>query len=206
MLQQTREDLIEESDDIKISKRSECYAANIITGGIVTTALIYTDAEVTCLSEEFVNNNKERLQDYPTLPVNGVAIIGPKGGKAIRLSKQIYTDVQLPDTLIQVVFLVVPKLSRPCIIGIDLLDELKSKINLESKKISFPHLESSPSLKIVNEEIATHKARVVNHLEKREESVDIHYEEIKKIERGNNNESRGKKSTKRNLMEISRNI
>ena len=133
----------------------------------MTTALIDTGAEVTCLLEEFVNNNKERLQDYPTLPVNGVTIIGPMGGKAIRLSKQIYTDVQLPDTLLQVVFLVVPKLSRQCIIGIDLLDELKSKIDLESKIISFPHLEGSPSLKIVNEEIKTDEARVVSHLEKK---------------------------------------
>ena len=128
-LQQTREDVIEESDDIKISKRSKCYVEYIIIGGIMTTALIDMGAEVTCLSEEFVNNNKERLQDYPTLPVNDLTIIGPMGGKAIRLSKQIYTDVQLPDTLIQVIFLEVLKLSRPCIIGIDLLDELKSKID-----------------------------------------------------------------------------
>ena len=70
--------------------------------------------------------NKERLQECPTLPINGVTLIGSIGGKTIRLSRQIYADVQLPNYTIQVVFLVVPKLSRPCIIGIDLLDEFKS--------------------------------------------------------------------------------
>ena len=173
-------DLIEESDDIKIRISSKCYVENIVIGDIMTIALIDTGAEVTCISKEFISNNKERLQDYPTLPVNGVTIIGPMGEKATRLSKQIYTDVQLPDTLLQVVFLIVPKLSRPCIIGNDLLDELKSKIDLESKIILFPHLEGSPSLKIVNEEIATHEARVVNHLEEREESLDVDYEAYEK--------------------------
>ena len=146
----------------------------------MSTALIDTGAEITCLSEEFVNNNKERLRVCPTLPINGVTIIGPLGGKAVRLKIQIYADIQLPDTLLQVFFLVVPKLSKPCIIGIDLLDELKSKIDLESKTISFPHLEGSSSLRIINEEITTHESRVVNHLEGKEESQDISYEEIKK--------------------------
>ena len=54
-------------------KRTKCYVANILVGGILTTALIDTRAELTCLSEEFVNKNKERLlQVCPTLPINGL--------------------------------------------------------------------------------------------------------------------------------------
>ena len=89
MLLQIREELLEEPSEIKISKRSKCYVANDIIGGIMTTALIDTGAEITCLSEEFVNNNKERLRVCPTLPVNGFTIIGPLGGKAVRLKTQI---------------------------------------------------------------------------------------------------------------------
>ena len=109
------------------------------------------------------------------------------GGKTIRLKKQIYADVQLPDTLIQVVFLVVQKLSRPCIIGIDLLDELKSRIDLENKTISFPLLEGKPFLKIMKKETEIsqkNRARTINHLEKDKELWDINYEEInQKIEK-----------------------
>ena len=91
---------------------SDVIVANILIGGVLTTALIDTGAEVTCISEEFINQNKERLRECPTLPVNGVTLIGPIEGKAIRLRRQIYADVQLPNYMIQVVFLVVPKLSR----------------------------------------------------------------------------------------------
>ena len=90
-------------------------------------------------------------------------------------------DIQLPYCLIQTIFLVVPKLSKPCIIGIDFLDHLRSKIDLDNKTISFPHLEGEPSLRIVNEEADTaHKNTLqeINSLEKDISAVDIEYEEV----------------------------
>ena len=116
MLQQPREELLKESGEIAMRKRTNCYAAYILIGGILTTALIDTGAAVTCLSE------------CPTLPINGVTLVGPMGGKAIRLRRQIYADVQLSNYLIQVVFLVVPKLSRPCIIGMDTRNKFHQKL------------------------------------------------------------------------------
>ena len=151
LLQRPREELLEESTDTETKKRFKCYVANILIGGILTTALIDTGAETTYISEESINTNKERLQNYPTLPINGVTLVGPIGGRPIRLNKQIYADIQLPDRIIQLVFLVVPKLSRPCIIGINLLDEFKSCIDLDSKTISFTHLEGKPYIRIINE-------------------------------------------------------
>ena len=154
VLQRPRDELLEESGESGMKEHSKCYVANILIGGVLTSALIDTGAEVTCISTEFVNKNRERFQECPTLPTNGVTLVGPIGGKAIRLNKQIYADVQLPNHIIQVVFLVVPKLSRSCIIGIDLLDEFKSNIDLDNKTISFPHLEGKPSIRIVNEEVS----------------------------------------------------
>ena len=152
MLYDPREGLPEETKGEGVNKRSKCYIANFMIRGILTTALIDTGAEVTCLSDEFVNRNMERFRECPMLPINGVTLKGPMGGKAVRLSKQIYVDIQLPNCLIQTIFVVVPKLSKTCIIGIDFLDHLKSKIDLDNKTISFPHLEEEPSLRIVNEE------------------------------------------------------
>ena len=151
VLQRPRDELLEETEETGAKKRSICYVANILVGGILTIALIDTGAEVTCVSEEFVNKSRERLQECPTLPINRVILVGPVGGKAIKLNKEIYADLQLPNHIIQVIFLVVPKLSRPCIIGIVLLDEFRSHIDLDSKTISFPHLEGKPSIRIVNE-------------------------------------------------------
>ena len=77
MLQQSRDKLLEETGEMEAKKRSKFYVANILIGGILITTLIDTGAEVTCIPEEFVNRNKERLQEYPTLPINGVTLIGP---------------------------------------------------------------------------------------------------------------------------------
>ena len=148
--------------------------------------MIDTGTEVTCISEEFGIKNKERLQNYPSLPINEVTLIEPMGGKAIRLNKQIYADIQLPDHIIQVVFLVVPKLSRPCIIGIDLLDEFKSCIDLDSKTISFTHLEGKPSIRIVNEETTAppeKEKRSINSIRKIRDDIEVERDEIRsKIE------------------------
>ena len=129
-------------------------------------------------------------------------MIGTVGGKAIRLSRLIYADVQLPNYTIQVVFLVVPKLSRPRIIGIDLLDEFKSHIDLDNKIISFPHLEGKPSIKIINEEGITSQKKetsIVNSIQREESDTDVKREEItSKVEESNLNDI----ETKRQLEHI----
>ena len=186
MLYDPREELLEEPKEGGTNKRTKCYMANLMIGGILRTALIDTGAEVTCLSEEFLNKNIERFRECPMLPINGVTLKGPMGGKAVRQNKQIYVDLQLPNCLIQTIFLVVPKLSRPCIIGIDLLDHLRSKIDLDSKTISFPYLQGEPSLRIMNEETDDSSENImqeINLLTRDEPSADIEYEEIhKKLE------------------------
>ena len=106
--------------------------------------------------------------------------------RAFKTFRTLYADVQLPNHIIQVVFLVVLKLSRPCIIGIDLLDEFKSNIDLNNKTISFPHLEGKPSIRIVNEEVSGTFEKVtqeINSVRKIEDNVEVEREEIiKKIE------------------------
>ena len=189
VLQRPREELLEESEESGIKKNSKCHVANILIEGVLTSALIDTGAEVTCISEEFVNKNKERFQECRTLPISGVTLVGPLGGKAIRLNKQIYANLQSPNYIIQVVFLVVPKLSRPCIIGIDLLDEFRSHIDEYSKTISFPHLEGKPSIRLVNEEIPAspaEKTHTLNSITEIKDDIEIKKEEIRlKIEETN---------------------
>ena len=181
MLYDPREELLGEPKEGGTNERTKFYVANLMIGGILTTALIDTGAEVTCLSEEFANKNIERFRECPMLPINGVTLKGPMGGKAVRLNKQIYVDIQLPNCLIQTIFLVVPKLSRSCIIGIDFLDHPRRKIDLDSKTISFPYLEGEPSLRIINEETDDSSENImqeINPLTKGETSADIEYEEI----------------------------
>lgn len=80
MLTNTREELKGESKSVILKKQLICYTTNIQVAGNVTNALIDAGAEITCVSEEFLNANKERFERYPSLPLAGVAVTGPMGG------------------------------------------------------------------------------------------------------------------------------
>ena len=85
--------------------------------------------------------------------------------------------------------MVVPKLSRPCIIGIEWLEEFRSHVDLDSKTISFPNLEGKPSIRIVNEEITAslaEKENTLNSITEIKDNIKVKREEIKlKIEETN---------------------
>lgn len=147
MLSDTRAELMEEML-VETEKRSTCYIANLQIGRVLTKALIDTEAEVTCISEDFVNSNKEWFKKCLSLLIIGVALAGPMGGKPVRLNKQLYIVLQLPDHVLQLIFVVVLGLSRSCIIGINVLDELRPNIDLDNKTLTFPYLEGQPSIGI----------------------------------------------------------
>lgn len=60
--------------------------------------------------------------------------------------------MQLLNILIQLAFLVLTQLARTCIIEIDVLVEHKTKIDLDTKTITFPYLDGKPALRIVQDE------------------------------------------------------
>ena len=86
-------------------------------------ALVDTGSQVTCLSEEFYNKNFQKFQKCPTLPVVGTVIRGATGLRSTRLNKQIFATTTIGDISLDIVYLVVPKLARDCILGIDTLKE-----------------------------------------------------------------------------------
>ena len=79
----SREELLEEPKIGDTTKRSKCYVANLMIGGMLTTALTDIGAEVTYLSKEFVNKNIERLRRCPIPLINEVTLRGPMGGKVV---------------------------------------------------------------------------------------------------------------------------
>lgn len=49
-------------------------------------------------------------------------------------------------------FLVIHQLLRTCIIDIDVLDEHRANINLDTKKLTFPYLNGKSTIRIVPDE------------------------------------------------------
>lgn len=117
-----------------------------------TKALIDTGGEVTCVSEEFITEYTQELQSYSKAPVEGVAVKGPVGGKVIKLKNLIILNLLLSTEAIPIKFLIVSGLTRPCLIGIDVLEVLKSYINLDKGEITFHGLKGKPTIKIMSEE------------------------------------------------------
>lgn len=141
-----REDLLEEDVGKEKKTRTRCYVANITLSGVQTQALIDTGAEITCISEEYYRKNEIVWKHLPLLPLSGVIVKGAIPGRATKLSKQIYLEVAITGATFQAIFLVVPHLSRACIIGIDLLDKLKTHIDLVQHWLVFKELKGHPTL------------------------------------------------------------
>ena len=100
-----------------------CPEISIKIEGREVRALLDTGSEVTAISEEFYYGNSNILQKCPALPISGTAIKGAMGGKS-----------NFESSLI---FLIIPKLIRPCIIGYDAIKNLQMLINTSKDKISF---------------------------------------------------------------------
>lgn len=71
-----REDLIEEEEDQLTKLISKCYLTKLSLNGITTKAIIETGAETTCISEEFLNENKEVFKHRKLTPVKNIAVKG----------------------------------------------------------------------------------------------------------------------------------
>ena len=138
--------LLEEDKNQNNNKLIKCPEINIKINNIETTALIDTGSRVSCISEDFYRNNIEAFKDSPKLPLTGIQAIGFNGAKSNKLKIQIMANITLKTLSENITVLVIPKLIKNCIIGIDSLKKLKITIDTDkdiiyfdknSKKLSF---------------------------------------------------------------------
>ena len=67
--------------------------------GVKTEALIDTGSEITCISENFYENNKNKFNNCKILPIVGTSVVGATGVKPIKLKHQIYADLNINDEM-----------------------------------------------------------------------------------------------------------
>ena len=128
-----KEDLAFDIDPTgEITKYSRCSEVDVCLKGKSATALIDTGTEVTAISEKFYNENFTRC---PTLPLCGKFIKAAIGSKSIRLKLQVMIPIKINNLTLDLIYIVVPKLIKDCIIGIDSQEKLKMVINTEAKNI-----------------------------------------------------------------------
>ena len=106
--------------------------------GKSVNALIDSGSELTCISECFYKNNVKLFENCPKLSVTGKTVRGAMDKKCKSIKMQLSFLIQVNDLISKdLIFLVVPDLNEDCILGIDMLVELKAIINTHKKNIKF---------------------------------------------------------------------
>ena len=113
-----------------------CPEPSIFIEGIKVKALLDTGSEITCISPEFYENHTKNIfKGIPTFPICGKVVKGATGDKTTRLKRQILLDVKFGNSKVSLIFIVVPKLIKECIIGYDSQKGLKMLMDTSREEI-----------------------------------------------------------------------
>lgn len=107
-------------------------------------ALLDSGASVSAISENFYKTlkNDPSKHEIPLFPLTGIFLTTAISNKTVKVNSQIYLTFQIHNFSTFGIFLVVPQLSTPLILGTDWLLENGVEINYSTKEISLPSLSS----------------------------------------------------------------
>ena len=146
-----RKDLLEYENCEIVESVDKCPNIFVKIQGVKTEALIDTGSEVTCISEHFFENNKNKLINCKILPIVGTSVIGATGVKPMKLKHQIYAYLNINE-MYSCVFIIIPKLNKNCILGIDVLKKLKGRINIEENYVILRNEDKELKIEFINDE------------------------------------------------------
>ena len=125
-----REDLLE-SEDIKIVDNvDKCPNINVKIQRVEFEPLIDTGSKITCIFENFFENNKNKFKNCEILPIVGMGVVGATGVKPVKLKHQLYAYLNSNEKMYSCVFIIILKLNKNCILRADSLKKLKGRIDI----------------------------------------------------------------------------
>ena len=104
---------------------------------VTVSALIDTGSAVNGLSEAWFHQNQKDLIPYEELPMTNTLILSAVGNKSRLIRKQIMCEIYINDVKMDCVFLIIPNLIRPCILGISFLKEEGCFIDVAKGVVGF---------------------------------------------------------------------
>ena len=126
------------TEDLEIINNiDKCPNINVKIQGVKTQALIDTGSEITCISENFFENNKKFFFKGKILPIVVTSVVGATRVKPIRLKHQLYADLDVNNESYSCIFIIIPKLNKNCILGIDMYKKFKGRIDVEKNYYIF---------------------------------------------------------------------
>ena len=130
-----REELLQE-EEVTLEKRARCPTVRIQLENLNVTALADSGSQVSCLSEKFYQENLDIFKGCPCLPISQVCVVGATGGRPIRLRKQILANIRISKLEHKTTMLIVPNLTKDCVLGIDVLRSVGGVIDLTNNKLT----------------------------------------------------------------------
>ena len=130
-----REELLEEEENQPIRKY-RCPTIYINVEGNNLMALADSGSQVSCLSEKYYEDNLPVFKNCPVLPIVGTSVVGATGGRPVKLKKQIFVTLGIGELRCKATFLIIPQLSKDCVVGIDVLKPLGGMINLKNNTLT----------------------------------------------------------------------
>ncbi|KAF2902669.1 hypothetical protein ILUMI_03515 [Ignelater luminosus] len=103
-----------------------------------TPALVDSGSQLSCISEDFLEIAAEDTE-IVVLPVVGVTLKGAFTKKSIKITKQVLLSTKIGDMVYDTVYVVVPGLNRPVILGFDWLVEVGASIECKNEILKIPN-------------------------------------------------------------------
>lgn len=115
------------------------------------SALLDSGASVSAISEELfqilnINSSQHKI---PLFPLTGVLLTTALSSKSIKIKAQIYLNFSIDQHETYGIFLIVPQLSTPLILGNDWLLENGVAIDYQTKTISLPSIHNKIPFKLI---------------------------------------------------------
>ena len=144
-----REELLEEDEDTPV-KRHRCPTVQISIEDTSLMALADSGSQVSCISESYYEDNNT-FKNCPTLPVIATSVVGATGGRPVKLKKQIFVTLKIGELECKTIFLIIPKLTKNCVLGIDVLRTMGSLINLKDGTLTLHQESKTATIKMYQE-------------------------------------------------------
>ena len=127
-----RDFLTEDQKEISKNLDFQCPEIHLRIENIKLKALIDTGSKISGISEYSFNKHKSQFKKCEKLPLPNLTAVGFTGEKSNKLKIQIFPIVQIDSLCIKLNFIVVPKLIKECILGIDALTILNAQIDIKN--------------------------------------------------------------------------
>lgn len=122
--------------------------------------LIDTGSQITCVAQEFYENYLNDKVLYPIMPVTAIQIRVAVGHKSQRISRLVLVPLRFGDVTINTPCLIIPKLIRPIILGVNWLDEYTAEFKCgENRRLKIKTGNGKKEIELVNSSITHRKTK-----------------------------------------------